>query len=126
MAAMGGVGLQQADLIDRRRQRARCDLAMYRRGAVAEFRRPDGVLEAACLTDLMNDGLSAVYSFFRASPGNSLGTYMILWLVQEAKRVGLPYVYLGYWIGESEKMAYKSRFSPLEAFGPGGWRRMVL
>ena len=93
---------------------------------LAEFRRPDGVLEAACLTDLMNDGLSAVYSFFRASPGNSLGTYMILWLVQEAKRVGLPYVYLGYWIGESEKMAYKSRFSPLEAFGPGGWRRMVL
>jgi arginyl-tRNA--protein-N-Asp/Glu arginylyltransferase len=91
---------------------------------LVEFRRPDGVLEAACLTDLMSDGLSAVYSFFRVTPANSLGTYMILWLVDEAKRVGLPYVYLGYWIAESDKMAYKARFSPLEAFGPGGWRRL--
>jgi arginine-tRNA-protein transferase len=91
---------------------------------LVEFRRPDGVLEAACLTDLMSDGLSAVYSFFRVAPANSLGTYMILWLVQEARRVGLPYVYLGYWIAESEKMAYKARFGPLEAFGPGGWRRL--
>jgi arginine-tRNA-protein transferase len=93
---------------------------------LVEFRRPDGVLEAACLTDLMNDGLSAVYSFFRVGPTNSLGTYMILWLIEEAQRAGLPYVYLGYWIQDSEKMAYKARFSPLEAFGPGGWRRLEL
>lgn len=93
---------------------------------LVEYRRPDGVLEAACLTDLMSDGLSAVYSFFRTSPGSSLGTYMILWLIEEARRVGLPYVYLGYWISESEKMAYKARFAPLEAFGPGGWRRLEL
>ncbi len=93
---------------------------------LAEFRRPDGVLEAACLTDLMSDGLSAVYSFFRTEPGNSLGTFMILWLIEEARRVGLPYVYLGYWISESDKMAYKARFAPLEAFGPGGWRPLAL
>jgi arginyl-tRNA--protein-N-Asp/Glu arginylyltransferase len=93
---------------------------------LVEFRRPNGVLEAACLTDLMSDGLSAVYSFFHATPGNSLGTYMILWLVEEARRVGLPYVYLGYWISESEKMAYKARFSPLEAFSPSGWRRLEV
>ena len=93
---------------------------------LAEFRRPDGALEAACLTDLMHDGLSAVYSFFRVGPNNSLGTHMILWLVDEARRHGLPYVYLGYWIPESEKMAYKARFAPLEAFGPGGWRRLEL
>lgn len=91
---------------------------------LVEFRRPDGVLEAACLTDLMSDGLSAVYSFFRASQGNSLGTYMILWLIEEARRSNLPYVYLGYWISESEKMSYKARFEPLEAFGPGGWYRL--
>jgi arginine-tRNA-protein transferase len=93
---------------------------------LVEFRRPDGILEAACLTDLMTDGLSAVYSFFRSTPGNSLGSYMILWLIEEARRANLPYVYLGYWISESEKMAYKARFGPLEAFGPGGWRRLTV
>jgi arginine-tRNA-protein transferase len=89
---------------------------------LVEFRREDGILDAACLTDLMSDGLSAVYSFFRSTKESaSLGTYMILWLVEEARRMGLPYVYLGYWISESEKMAYKARFGPLEAFGPNGW-----
>ncbi|WP_142846956.1 arginyltransferase [Telmatospirillum sp. J64-1] len=88
-----------------------------------EFRDPQGVLIGCCLTDRMSDGLSAVYSFFEPTqPERSLGTYVILWLVQEAKRLGLPYVYLGYWIAESRKMAYKARFAPLEAFGPGGWR----
>jgi len=50
----------------------------------------------------------------------------VLWLVEEALRQGLPYVYLGYWIAESSKMSYKSRFAPLEAFGPGGWRRLEI
>jgi len=90
---------------------------------LVEFRRPDGVLVATCLADRMSDGLSAVYSFFEPDlPRRSLGTQMVLWLVEEAARRGLPYVYLGYWIGESRKMAYKARFQPLEAFGPNGWR----
>lgn len=89
---------------------------------VVEFRTPDDALIAACLTDRLSDGLSAVYSFFDAdAPDRGLGTYMILWLVSEAVRLGLPYVYLGYWIAESRKMSYKSRFAPIEAFGPGGW-----
>ncbi|MBY0430279.1 MAG: arginyltransferase [Rhodospirillales bacterium] len=90
---------------------------------LAEFRSPEGALRSVCLTDRMSDGLSAVYSFYDPDhAGRSLGTYMILWLVEEARRQELPYVYLGYWIAESRKMSYKSRFAPLEAFGPGGWR----
>jgi arginine-tRNA-protein transferase len=95
---------------------------------LVEFRTPDNALKAVVLTDSMSDGLSAVYSFYEPDgPATaSLGTYMILWLVEEARRLGLPYVYLGYWIAESNKMAYKARFAPLEAFGPGGWRPLKL
>ncbi|WP_299438855.1 arginyltransferase [uncultured Rhodospira sp.] len=94
--------------------------------AVAEFRAEDGSLLAACLLDRMADGLSAVYSFFDpdAPSKRSLGSQMVLWLVHQAHAEGLDYVYLGYWIGESRKMAYKTRFQPLEAFGPEGWYRL--
>lgn len=89
---------------------------------MVEFRTSDDRLVATCLTDRMSDGLSAVYSFFDPDLAQrSLGTFMILWLVAEAARLQLPYVYLGYWIAESRKMSYKVRFEPLEAFGPGGW-----
>lgn len=92
-----------------------------------EFRDRRNMLIGCCLTDRMNDGLSAVYSFFDPEyDGRSLGTYVILWLVEEAKRLGLPFVYLGYWIPESRKMAYKARFAPLEAFGANGWHRLDL
>ena len=94
---------------------------------MVEFRGDDNVLQAVVLTDLMTDGLSAVYSFFEPESGRrSLGTYMILWLVEEACKLNLPYVYLGYWIAESNKMAYKARFEPLEAFGAGGWRPLKI
>ena len=92
---------------------------------IVEYRRPDGTLLAAALSDVLRDGLSMVYSFFH--PGEvtrSLGTYMILDHVEAAKARGLPYVYLGYWVRDSEKMDYKSRFSPLEALGPNGWERL--
>jgi arginine-tRNA-protein transferase len=90
---------------------------------LVEYRTPDNTLRAVVLTDRMSDGLSAVYSFYDPEMTEaSLGSYMILWLISEARRLGLPYVYLGYWIAESNKMSYKARFAPLEAFGPGGWR----
>ncbi len=90
---------------------------------MVEFRRPGGGLAAACLTDRLGDGLSAVYSFFDpAEPRRGLGNYMILWLVRRARELGLAYVYLGYWIEDSPKMAYKKRFRPLECLGPDGWR----
>ena len=80
-------------------------------------------LIAACLTDWSSDGLSAVYSFFTPDEARrSLGTEMILRLVDVARNDQLPYVYLGYWIPNSPKMSYKARFRPLEAFGPQGWQ----
>ncbi|MBB4284955.1 arginyltransferase [Roseospira goensis] len=95
--------------------------------AMAEFRTADGTLLAGCLLDRMGDGLSAVYSFFdpEAPPRRSLGTHMVMWLVDQARAEGLDYVYLGYWIENSRKMAYKQRFRPLEAFGPEGWYRLA-
>ena len=93
---------------------------------IAEFRNLDDDLVAACLLDVIGDGLSAVYSFFDpAIEGASPGTFMILWLIEEARRRGLPYVYLGYWIAESQKMAYKSTFQPMESFSPGGWHDLL-
>ncbi|CAA7623663.1 putative arginyl-tRNA--protein transferase [Candidatus Terasakiella magnetica] len=90
---------------------------------IIEYRQDDGILVAACLADRMGDGLSAVYSFFDPDlASRSLGTYMVLWLVDEARTSSLPYVYLGYWIEESRKMSYKERFQPLEAFTTSGWR----
>ena len=90
---------------------------------VAEFRDPQGRLVAACLSDWLEDGPSAVYSFFEPDlAGRSLGTYMVLWLIQEAQRRRLAHVYLGYWIRGARKMAYKARFQPAEGFGPNGWQ----
>ncbi len=91
--------------------------------SLVEFRDPDGSLVGVCLTDRLGDGLSAVYSFF--APGlerRSLGTYTILWLLQSGRERGLPYVYLGYWVPESPKMAYKARFRPSEVLIGGVWR----
>jgi arginine-tRNA-protein transferase len=93
---------------------------------IVEYRRPDGTLIAAALSDVLRDGLSMVYSFFHpGEDARSLGTYMILDHVEAARARGLPYVYLGYWVRNSEKMDYKSRFSPLEALGPNGWERLA-
>jgi leucyl-tRNA---protein transferase len=91
--------------------------------AVVEFRDPHGALMAACITDRVADGFSAVYSFFRADvPQRSLGSYMIMWLIEKARSLRLPYVYLGFWVADCPKMAYKAGFQPLEAYTPEGWR----
>ncbi|MDB5429649.1 MAG: arginyl-tRNA--protein transferase [Caulobacter sp.] len=84
--------------------------------------RGPGDLVACILVDVMTDGLSLVYSFY--DPGltrRSLGSFIILDHVIQACLLGLPYVYLGYWVPGAEKMAYKARFSPLEVLKPGGW-----
>lgn len=79
-------------------------------------------LVGCMLTDRLNDGFSAVYSFYDPRQDRrSLGSFMILSLVNRALAERLPYVYLGYWIGQSRKMAYKANFRPLEALGPDGW-----
>ena len=84
-----------------------------------------GDLIAVALTDVLSDGLSMVYSFFEPDEQNrSLGTFMILDHIARARRMGLPYVYLGYWIEGSRKMHYKSRFLPQERLAPSGWIRV--
>lgn len=93
---------------------------------IVEFRDHTDALLAACLTDRLSDGLSAVYSFFDPSrPSRSLGTWMILWLVRRATQLRLPFVYLGYWVPESRKMAYKARFRPAEILWGGQWRTLT-
>ncbi|MDE2514977.1 MAG: arginyltransferase [Rhodospirillales bacterium] len=93
---------------------------------MVEFRDPDGPLLGACLTDRLGDGLSAVYSYFAPELARrSLGTYAVLWLIARAKALGLPYVYLGYWVPESRKMAYKARFRPSEILSGGVWRALT-
>ena len=87
--------------------------------------RGTGDLVAVCLTDRMNDGLSMVYSFFDpAESHRSLGTLMILDHIERAKRRGLPYLYLGYWVEGSKKIDYKARFLPQERLMPAGWARV--
>ena len=92
---------------------------------ILEFRDARDRLLGACLTDWLADGLSAVYSFFDTEEDKrSLGTFAVLWLIGRARSLGLPYVYLGYWVPESRKMAYKARFRPSEILMSGAWHRL--
>ena len=89
---------------------------------LVEFREPDGTLRMVSIIDVLSDGLSSVYTFFDPDVENaSYGTYNILWQVNQAHELGLSYVYLGYWIEQSPKMAYKINFRPLEARIDGAW-----
>ncbi|PHZ83725.1 arginyltransferase [Paremcibacter congregatus] len=96
-----------------------------------EYRLPatsdaPGKLIAVCLTDSMSDSISMVYSFFDVSPDNkkrSIGTYLVLDHVARAQVTQLSHVYLGYWVKESPKMAYKMKFKPLEVLSTEGWHR---
>ena len=89
---------------------------------LVEFREPGGALRMVSIIDVLDDGLSSVYTFFDPDlPKSSLGTFNILWQIEQAKQLGIPYVYLGYWIEESEKMAYKVNFRPIEALRRGHW-----
>ena len=84
-----------------------------------------GTLLAVCLTDLLADGLSMVYSFYEPeAQSRSLGTFMILDHIQRTRKLRLPHLYLGYWVEGSRKMTYKARFLPQERLGMNGWDRV--
>jgi arginyl-tRNA--protein-N-Asp/Glu arginylyltransferase len=96
----------------------RLDTAFY------EMRVAQRLLGVA-VVDRLNDGLSAIYTFYDPTESaRSLGAFAILWEVEEARRLGLTWLYLGYWIAESRKMSYKANFRPLEAYRNGHWAEL--
>jgi arginine-tRNA-protein transferase len=98
------------------------DTRFYEFRIADDAERDPGRLLAVAVSDLLPDGLSAVYTFYDPDlPARGLGTYAILWQVAEARRLGLPWVYLGYWIKDSPKMAYKTNFHPVEIIRNGRW-----
>lgn len=88
---------------------------------LVEFRDANNVLKMVSVIDRVKDGYSSVYTFYEPEKSASFGTYNILWQIEQVKKAGLDYLYLGYWIKESHKMAYKSNYGPFEVYLNGKW-----
>lgn len=106
---------------DSREQYAHFLLQTHADSRLVEFRAGD-TLRMVSIIDLLDDGLSSVYTFYEPDvEGASFGTYAILWQIAQCQHLGLARLYLGYWIRHSRKMAYKAGFRPLEALRQGVW-----
>ena len=93
---------------------------------LVEFREPDGLLRMVSIIDVLDDGLSSVYTFYDPDvPKASFGTFNVLWQIEQARQLTMPFIYLGYWIQQSEKMAYKINFRPIEALQNGTWETLA-
>lgn len=92
---------------------------------LVQFCAPDNAedVRMVSLIDILDDGISAVYTFYAPEPKTSYGTYSILWLIELARHLQLPYIYLGYWIEASDKMRYKQDFGPHEILRDGLWQQ---
>ena len=93
---------------------------------LVEFREA-GILRMVSIIDALNDGLSSVYTFFEPDIKQaSFGTYNVLWQIELCRQLQLPYLYLGYWIKQSRKMAYKASFQPLQGLIQGAWQALAV
>ena len=93
---------------------------------LVEFRDRSGTLRMVSIIDVLDDGLSSVYTFYDPDvKGASFGTYNVLWQIAQAKQINTDYVYLGYWITQSTKMGYKINFRPIEALRNGKWETLL-
>lgn len=93
---------------------------------LVEFRDAEQTLKMVSIIDILSDGLSSVYTFFDPETQQaSYGTYNVLWQIEQARHLNLPYLYLGYWINASRKMAYKTNFKPIDKLIDGQWHEIA-
>jgi arginine-tRNA-protein transferase len=110
---------------DSRTQYSQFLLASRVNSRLVEFRDEHGKLHMVAIIDILNEGLSSVYTFYDPDTAGSLGTFGILWQIHQCRQMNLPWLYLGYWIEQSPKMAYKSNFKPVQCRIDGHWQPLT-